>query len=116
MAIFESLKAAYAIGGSGAVFVGILLYTVIYLYRALQKEHHDRLRQAREDRKIMQKLLSSFIHTGRASRPDTELMDAGDAEEEENTGLTYLRRDTVHRQVRDVLMAMDKSKSRNRNR
>jgi hypothetical protein len=103
MGIVELLKSAYAIGGATAVLVAVLIGAVVTLYRRLQEEHEERLKQARHDTDLMRELLESMIdRTNRSSRHDMEeLMDYDD--DDRSTGLTFLVRENVQKRARDYL-------------
>lgn len=102
MPVTETLKTAYTIGGAGAVLVLVLIYAVITLWRKLQKEHEDRLAQARQDNHLMHELIETLMDTNsRLSRHGDELMDYDDSDE--GTDCTYDKRDKMHRRARRIL-------------
>jgi hypothetical protein len=53
------VEQAYAIGGAWGVATLVLCYAVVYLYRAREREHKERLREVRENSKLMARLLDT---------------------------------------------------------
>lgn len=94
------VDSAYQIGGVSGVIVLALVTAVVYLYRAREKEHRDRLREARESSALMMRLLDKASVSSRrpGPLPSASIPPPGD-EDEESTVVTHLRRQQVHQLV-----------------
>lgn len=92
---------AYTIGGAWGVITAVLSYAVVHLYRAREKEHRERLREARENARLMMKLLDSASKHSRIpmSRQPSNLP-LYDDRDDEPTLVTRMR----HQQVQDMVL------------
>lgn len=95
------VDSAYQIGGVSGVIVLALGTAVVYLYRAREKEHRERLREARESSALMVRLLDKASVSSRrpGPLPSASIPPPADDEDEESTVVTHLRRQQVHQLV-----------------
>ncbi len=95
------VETAYAIGGAWGVATLLLTAAVVYLYRAREKEHRERLREARENAKLMAKLLETASKRSLPPRPaQSSSVPLIDEEwDEESTVLTRVRQQQVREMV-----------------
>lgn len=63
------VEKAYAVGGAWGIATLMLCYAVVYLYRAREREHKSRLKEARENSKLMAKLLATATKRSVPPRP-----------------------------------------------
>lgn len=97
------IEAAYAIGGAWAVATAVLGWTVAYLYRAREKEHRERLREARENAALFVKLLEQASRETQRPPPRTEEFPWYDDEDDEPTLVTRMRHEHVRSLVTKYL-------------
>jgi len=96
------VETAYAIGGAWGVATLLLGYAVVYLYRAREKEHRERLREARENSKLMARLLDSVTRRDRPMKPlpPNSIPPLDERWDDEETVVTRVR----HQQMKDLVI------------
>jgi hypothetical protein len=104
MEIQSVIETAYAIGGAWAVATLVLAWAVVYLYRAREREHRERLKEARESATLLAKLLQQASRASRRPPPSPDQLPWYDeSDDEEPTLVTRMRQEHVQALVRKYL-------------
>lgn len=95
------LDEAYSIGGGAGVVIAVLVIAVVYLYRAREREHRERLRETRENTKLMTRMLDTAAKRSIPPQPPPSAsMPPPGPDWEEDTTLTWVQ----HQAVRELVI------------
>lgn len=97
----DLIDTAYNLGGVWGVVTLGLVVAVVYLYRAREREHRERLREMRKNTQTITQLLDTAAR--RSSRPgplpSLSIPPGVGDEDEEPTVVTHIRQQQVHELV-----------------